>query len=48
MTGDPARSYEPIDETDLARLARLANAECDDFFRRNRHLAPLDPSILDV
>jgi hypothetical protein len=38
VTRHPARSYEPIDDADLARLARLANAECDDFFTRNRHL----------
>lgn len=39
MSHDPVRSYEPIDDGDLARLARLADAECDQFFGRNRHLA---------
>jgi hypothetical protein len=39
VTRDPARSYEPIDHADLARLARLADTECDEFFSRNRHLA---------
>jgi DNA-binding CsgD family transcriptional regulator len=37
MTRDPARSYEPVDDADLARLARLAEAECDGFFGRNPH-----------
>lgn len=39
MSRDPARSYEVIDDVDLARLGRLAEAECDKFFGRNRHLA---------
>jgi hypothetical protein len=36
---DPARSYEPIDKADLERLGRVADAELDSFFDRNRHLA---------
>lgn len=38
MNRDPARSYEPIDEEDLARLGRIADAECVDFFGRNPHI----------
>jgi hypothetical protein len=36
---DPARSYEPVDDDDLARLGRLAAAEVDEFFARNPHRA---------
>jgi hypothetical protein len=36
---DPARSYEPLDTSDLARLGRAAHAELDAFFARNPHLA---------
>ena len=36
---DPARSYEPLDTADLARLGRAAHAELDAFFARNPHLA---------
>ncbi len=43
MSRDPARSYEPLDDADLARLARLADAECDEFFSRNRHLEAWRP-----
>src|SRR6516165_3370706 len=36
---DPARSYERLDESDLARLGRTAEAELKAFFARNPHLA---------
>ena len=36
---DPARSYERLDTSDLARLGRAAPAELDAFFARNPHLA---------
>lgn len=36
---DPARSYERLDESDLARLGRAAGAEIKAFFDRNPHLA---------
>jgi hypothetical protein len=39
VTRDLARSYQPVDDVDLARLARLGEAECDSFFGRNPHLA---------
>lgn len=45
MTRDPARSYEPVDDADLSRLGRLGDAECDDFFGRNRHLATWRPQL---
>jgi hypothetical protein len=35
---DPARSYEPLDEADLERLGRAADAELKAFFGRNPHL----------
>jgi hypothetical protein len=35
---DPARSYEPLDEADLERLGRVADAELGSFFGRNAHL----------
>jgi hypothetical protein len=37
--GDLARSYERLDESDLARLGRAAEAEIKAFFARNPHLA---------
>ena len=36
---DPARSYQRLDTSDLARLGRAAHAELDAFFARNPHLA---------
>lgn len=36
---DSARSYELLEESDLVRLDRLADAELDDFFGRNAHLS---------
>ena len=36
---DVARSYERLDESDLARLGRAAEAELKAFFARNPHLA---------
>jgi hypothetical protein len=36
---DLARSYERLDESDLARLGRAAEAELKAFFARNPHLA---------
>lgn len=36
---DPARSYECLDEADLARLGRAAGAELKAFFSRNPRLA---------
>jgi hypothetical protein len=36
---DPARSYEAIDDADLARLGRTADADLHAFFARNPHLA---------
>jgi hypothetical protein len=38
MGRDPARSYEPLDEADLERLRRVADAELEAFFGRNAHL----------
>src|SRR5262249_53547350 len=38
VPSDPARSYESIDDTDLARLGRAADADLDAFFSRNPHL----------
>jgi hypothetical protein len=38
VTRDPARSYAPVDDEDLGRLGRLADAELDEFFERNPHL----------
>jgi hypothetical protein len=35
---DPARSYEPLDEADLVRLGRVADAELEAFCGRNPHL----------
>src|SRR5215472_7666214 len=35
---DPARSYERLDESDLARLGRAAEAELSEFFARNPRL----------
>jgi hypothetical protein len=35
---DPARSYEPLDEADLERLGRVADAELEAFFGRNAGL----------
>ena len=35
---DPARSYEPLDEADLERLGRAADAELEAFFARNPRL----------
>jgi hypothetical protein len=37
--GDVSRSYERLDESDLARLGRAAEAELNAFFARNPHLA---------
>jgi hypothetical protein len=37
--GDAERSYERLDERDLARLGRAAEAELEAFFRSNSHLA---------
>ena len=39
---DPARSYEPIDDTDLARLGRLAAAELDEFLITESALCSLE------
>jgi len=39
MLPDQSRSYEPLDESDLARLGRAADAELSAFFARNSHLA---------
>ena len=39
VSRDPARSYERLDESDLARLGRAAEAELKAFFVRNPHLA---------
>jgi hypothetical protein len=39
VSRDPARSYERLDESDLARLGRTAEAELKAFFARNPHLA---------
>jgi hypothetical protein len=36
---DPTRSYERLDDSDLARLGRAAGAELAAFFARNTHLA---------
>jgi hypothetical protein len=38
MDNDEARSHEPLDEADLARLGRAADAEIEAFFARNPHL----------
>jgi hypothetical protein len=38
MGRDRARAYEPLDESDLERLGRTADAEIDAFFVRNPHL----------
>jgi hypothetical protein len=38
MLPDQSRSYECLDETDLARLGRVADAEINAFFARNPHL----------
>jgi endonuclease YncB( thermonuclease family) len=38
MTKDPARSYEPIELSDLERLARIADVDLDEFFHRNPRL----------
>jgi hypothetical protein len=35
---DPVRSYEPLDEADLERLGRVADAELEAFFGRNARL----------
>jgi hypothetical protein len=35
---DPARSYEPVDDADLERLGRVADADLDAFFTRNPRL----------
>jgi hypothetical protein len=35
---DPARSYETLDDDDLARLGRVADADVEAFFARNLHL----------
>ena len=35
---DPARSYVEIDDADLARLGRVADADLDRFFSRNEHV----------
>ena len=35
---DPARSYEPLEEADLERLGRVADAELEAFFSRNPRL----------
>jgi hypothetical protein len=39
LTCDPTRSCEPLDQADLERLGRLADAELDEFFARNPRLA---------
>jgi len=39
MLPDQSRSYERLDESDLARLGRAADAELKAFFARNPHLA---------
>ena len=39
LTHDPTRSYGPIDQADLERLGRIADAELDEFFARNPRLA---------
>src|SRR6266536_2997806 len=39
LTRDPTRSYEPLDQADLQRLGRTADAELDEFFARNPRLA---------
>jgi hypothetical protein len=39
LTRDPTRSCEPIDQADLERLGRIADAELDEFFARNPRLA---------
>ena len=36
---DPARSYERLDKSDLARLGRAARTELEAFFARNPNLA---------
>jgi|SRR5215211_1812878 len=36
---DPARSYREIDDADLERLGRIADADLVAFFARNPHLA---------
>lgn len=36
---DPARSYEPLEEADLERLGRVADAELEACFTRNPRLA---------
>src|SRR5438046_8994239 len=36
---DPARSYERLDRSGVARLGRAAQAELEAFFARNPHLA---------
>jgi hypothetical protein len=38
---DPGRSYATVTKTDLKRLARLAEAEREDFFSRHREYALL-------
>jgi hypothetical protein len=38
MTKDPARSYEPVELSDLERLARIADVELDEFYQRNPRL----------
>jgi hypothetical protein len=35
---DPARSYEVLDDDDLSRLGRVADADVNAFFLRNTHL----------
>jgi hypothetical protein len=35
---DPARSYETLDDDDLARLGRVADADVEAFFARNPYL----------
>ena len=37
---DPARSYEPITDSDLERLGRVADADLASFFKRNPRLRP--------
>jgi hypothetical protein len=39
LTRDPTRSCEPLDQADLKRLSRIADAELDEFFARNSRLA---------
>jgi hypothetical protein len=48
MLGMDARSFEQIDDTDLERLGRAADADLDRFFERNRHLRAWRGRVLAV